>query len=109
MVRRFLSAFTHEVRGLHEAAYLLAALALFSQLLGLIRDRLLAGSFDPETVLFHDWNARAPEFDQGLPVALDGLRQSRQNRNTEILLLADLKTKFRYQAGNALYSARFRN
>ena len=45
MVRRFLSAFTHEVRGLHEAAYLLAALALFSQLLGLIRDRLLAGSF----------------------------------------------------------------
>src|SRR3989304_5824861 len=45
MVRRFLSAFTHEVRGLQEAAYLLAALALFSQLLGLIRDRLLAGSF----------------------------------------------------------------
>ena len=45
MVRAFLSAFTHEVRGLHEAAYLLAAFALSSQLLGLIRDRLLAGTF----------------------------------------------------------------
>ena len=45
MVRVFLSAFTHEVRGLHEAAYLLAAFALSSQLLGLIRDRLLAGPF----------------------------------------------------------------
>jgi hypothetical protein len=29
--------------------------------------RLLAAAFDPETVLFHDWNARAPEFDQELP------------------------------------------
>lgn len=45
MVRAFLSAFTHEVRGLHEAAYLLAAFAFSSQLLGLIRDRLLAGTF----------------------------------------------------------------
>jgi hypothetical protein len=29
--------------------------------------RLLAASFDPETVLFHEWNARAPEFDRELP------------------------------------------
>ena len=29
--------------------------------------RLLATTFDPETVLVHDWNARAPEFDTLLP------------------------------------------
>jgi hypothetical protein len=29
--------------------------------------RLLASTFDPETVLLHEWNARAPEFDQALP------------------------------------------
>jgi len=29
--------------------------------------RELAGSFDPETVLLHNWNARAPEFDHELP------------------------------------------
>jgi putative peptidoglycan lipid II flippase len=45
MVRAFLAVFTHEVRGMHEAAYLLAAFALSSQLLGLLRDRLFAGTF----------------------------------------------------------------
>ncbi len=44
-VRAFLSAMGLEVRGMHQAAYLLAAFALLSQLLGLVRDRLLAGSF----------------------------------------------------------------
>ncbi len=34
-----------EVRGLHEAAYLLAAFALLSQVLALLRDRLFASSF----------------------------------------------------------------
>jgi len=34
-----------EIRGLHEAAYLLGFFALFSQLLALVRDRLLAGTF----------------------------------------------------------------
>ncbi len=34
-----------EVRGLHEAAYLLAAFSLGSQVLALVRDRLLAGTF----------------------------------------------------------------
>lgn len=29
--------------------------------------RLLAATFDPETVLLHNWNARAPEFDRELP------------------------------------------
>jgi hypothetical protein len=29
--------------------------------------RALAATFDPETVLLHNWNARAPEFDHDLP------------------------------------------
>jgi putative peptidoglycan lipid II flippase len=45
MVRAFLSAVGKEIRGMHEAAYLLAAFALLSQLLALVRDRLLAASF----------------------------------------------------------------
>lgn len=45
MVRAFLAVFTHEMRGMHEAAYLLAAFALSSQLLALLRDRLFAGTF----------------------------------------------------------------
>lgn len=45
MVKALLSAVGSEVRGLHQAAYLLAFFALLSQLLALLRDRLLAGSF----------------------------------------------------------------
>jgi len=44
-VRAFLSAMNIEVQGLHQAAYLLALFALLSQLLALLRDRLLASSF----------------------------------------------------------------
>ncbi len=44
-MRAFLSAMGLEVRGMHQAAYLLALFALLSQLLALVRDRLLAGSF----------------------------------------------------------------
>jgi putative peptidoglycan lipid II flippase len=44
-VRAFLSAMNIEVRGMHQAAYLLALFALLSQLLALVRDRLLASSF----------------------------------------------------------------
>src|ERR1700735_2681364 len=40
--RKFLAA---ETRGMHEAAYLLAAFAFASQLTGLVRDRILASSF----------------------------------------------------------------
>ena len=40
-----MTALTMEVRGLHTAAYLLASFALLSQLLALLRDRLLAASF----------------------------------------------------------------
>jgi putative peptidoglycan lipid II flippase len=44
-MRALLSAMGFEVRGMHQAAYLLAVFALLSQLLGLVRDRLLASSF----------------------------------------------------------------
>lgn len=44
-MRRFFQVLHSEIRGLHEAAYLLGLFALLSQLLGLVRDRLLAGSF----------------------------------------------------------------
>ncbi|TSC83625.1 MAG: Integral membrane protein MviN [Parcubacteria group bacterium Gr01-1014_17] len=45
MVKRLLSFFHKDVRGLHEAAYLLGAFALLSQALALLRDRLFASSF----------------------------------------------------------------
>ena len=45
MVRSLFQAVGREVRGMHEAAYVLAAFALGSQLLALVRDRLLAANF----------------------------------------------------------------
>lgn len=45
MMVKFFSAMAKEVRGMHEAAYLLAGFALASQLLALVRDRILASSF----------------------------------------------------------------
>ena len=45
MPRSFLSVVGREVRGVHQAAYVLAGFALCSQLLALLRDRLLAASF----------------------------------------------------------------
>lgn len=45
MVRNILRFIGKEVSGLHEAAYLLAASAILSQALALLRDRLLAYSF----------------------------------------------------------------
>lgn len=45
MVKKFLSIFNREIAGLHEAAYLLAFFAFLSQLLALVRDKLLAYSF----------------------------------------------------------------
>ncbi len=45
MVRRVLEAVYREIRGLHEAAYILAAFAFGSQLLALVRDRLIAHEF----------------------------------------------------------------
>ena len=63
MVRTFLSAIGREVRGMHEAAYLLAAFALGSQLLALVRDRLLASTFGASHTLDMYYAAfRIPDF-----------------------------------------------
>lgn len=51
MVRRFLNFFQRELNGLHEAAFLLGLSALLSQLLALLRDRLLASSFGAGSAL----------------------------------------------------------
>lgn len=45
MVKRLLALFHKDVRGLHEAAYLLGLFAFLSQILALFRDRLFAASF----------------------------------------------------------------
>lgn len=45
MVKKLFKFFEREISGLHEAAYLLGAFALLSQLLGFLRDRLLAARF----------------------------------------------------------------
>jgi putative peptidoglycan lipid II flippase len=51
MVRRFFSFIEREIRGLHEAAYLLAGFALLSQILALMRDRTFAHYFGAGEVL----------------------------------------------------------
>lgn len=51
MVRRILSFLARDVEGMHKAAYLLAFSAFFSQILGLVRDRLLAHTFGASTSL----------------------------------------------------------
>ena len=45
MFRKFLAVLGREIQGLHEAAYLLAAFAVLSQILALIRDKILAYTF----------------------------------------------------------------
>lgn len=51
MVRKILGRITAPVRGLHQAAYLLAALTLASQLLALLRDRIFAHTFGASETL----------------------------------------------------------
>ncbi len=51
MVVNFLRKFATPIRGLHQAAYLLAALTLGSQALALIRDRIFAHLFGASTPL----------------------------------------------------------
>lgn len=51
MVRSVISMLYREVRGLHQAAYVLAAFAFGSQLLALVRDRLLASQFGADLEL----------------------------------------------------------
>ena len=51
MVKRIFNLIHREIRGLHEAAYLLGMFALLSQILALVRDRLLAHFFGAGLVL----------------------------------------------------------
>lgn len=51
MVREILKKLTAPVRGLHQAAYVLAALTLGSQVLALLRDRLFAHTFGASEAL----------------------------------------------------------
>ena len=63
MVRSLFAVFGKEARGMHEAAYLLAAFALCSQLLALVRDRLLAAHFGASHTLDLYYAAfRIPDF-----------------------------------------------
>ncbi|HTR18894.1 MAG TPA: lipid II flippase MurJ [Candidatus Paceibacterota bacterium] len=55
--------FASETRGMHEAAYLLAAFAFASQVIGLLRDRILAASFGAGHTLDLYYAAfRVPDF-----------------------------------------------
>jgi putative peptidoglycan lipid II flippase len=51
MVKKIIGFLGREIKGLHEAAYLLAVFSLLSQFLGLIRDRLLASTFGASSVV----------------------------------------------------------
>ena len=51
MVKRIFSFLSKEISGLHEAAYLLACATVLSQLLALVRDKLLAATFGAGQVL----------------------------------------------------------
>ena len=63
MVRKITKLLHAKVRGLHEAAYLLALFAVLSQLLALIRDRLFAATFGAGDVLDTYYTAfKIPDF-----------------------------------------------
>ncbi|MFH1455101.1 MAG: lipid II flippase MurJ [bacterium] len=63
MVKRFFNIFNKEIKGLHEAAYLLAIFAFLSQLLALLRDRIMASSFGTGHTLDIYYSAfRIPDF-----------------------------------------------
>ena len=51
MIRRILDMVNREVKGLHEAAYLLGFFAVLSSVLALFRDRILAGQFGAGEIL----------------------------------------------------------
>jgi putative peptidoglycan lipid II flippase len=63
MVQRIIGFFNREIKGLHEAAYLLAFFTLLSQFLGIIRDRLLAHTFGASEIVDIYYAAfRIPDF-----------------------------------------------
>jgi putative peptidoglycan lipid II flippase len=62
MVKRIIGFFGKEIVGLHEAAYVLAFFTFLSQLLAIVRDRLLAGTFGAsETVDIYYAAFRIPD------------------------------------------------
>ena len=62
-MERLLRVFNKEWSGLHEAAFLLAGTAFLSQMLGLVRDRMLAGQFGASVSLDIYYAAfRIPDF-----------------------------------------------
>lgn len=62
MVKRFLNLLNMEVAGLHQAAYLLGFFAICSQILALVRDRILAGQFGAgDTLDFYYAAFRIPD------------------------------------------------
>jgi putative peptidoglycan lipid II flippase len=63
MVKRIFNILNKEIVGLHQAAYLLGMFAFLSQILALIRDRLLASSFGAGSMLDVYYAAfRIPDF-----------------------------------------------
>jgi putative peptidoglycan lipid II flippase len=63
MVKRFFNIFNREIKGLHEAAYLLAFFAFLSQILALVRDRFFASSFGAGHILDIYYSSfRIPDF-----------------------------------------------
>ena len=63
MVARLITLLSRETRDIHAAAYILAACALLSQILALLRDRLLAGTFGAGSTLDVYYTAfRIPDF-----------------------------------------------
>ncbi len=63
MVKKFFNIFNKEIKGLHEAAYLLAIFAFLSQTLALFRDRIFASYFGAGHVLDIYYSAfRIPDF-----------------------------------------------
>lgn len=61
--RRIFGLLSREIRGLHQAAYLLATLSLCSSLLGFVRDRLLAHYYGADAALDLYYAAfRVPDF-----------------------------------------------
>ena len=63
MVKRVVTFLNKEISGLHQAAYLLGLFAIIADILGLIRDRLLAATFGASHTLDIYYSAfRIPDF-----------------------------------------------
>lgn len=63
MVRKFFAFLNQDIRGLHQAAYILGSFAFLSQILGLVRDRVFAHMFGASNLLDVYFAAfRIPDF-----------------------------------------------